>query len=169
MKLFIACCISAFTASFSTAPSLTVTSPAFSNNGKIPMMYTCEGKGTHPAVSVKNVPDNAKTLALILNDPDANAAGFVHWVTFNIPVGAMIEEGSGTPGTEGNNGRNQKGYTGPCPPAGTGVHHYHFMVYALDSKLDLAEGANKMQLMEAMKGHIVAQGELVGLYQKGGQ
>ena len=164
-----ACAISTVPAVANNTPmadtTLYITSNSFPANGSIPGKYSCEGQNIHPALEVKGTPSATQTLALILDDPDAKG-GFVHWVTFNIKPGETIMEG-GSPGIEGNNGSGKKGYTGPCPPAGSGVHHYHFRVYALDATLDLPEGADRSQLEAAMKGHILAQGDLVGLYQKG--
>jgi Raf kinase inhibitor-like YbhB/YbcL family protein len=124
-------------------------------------------KNINPPIVVKNVPVRTQTLALILEDPDASKGTFDHWVAWNILPDHVITEGS-SPGTEGNNGAGKKGYTGPCPLPGTGIHHYHFHIYALDTQLDLKSGAGKAQLKAAMKGHILAEGELVGLCQKRG-
>jgi len=146
-----------------TSPKLEVSSTAFKHNGSIPSDYTCEGKNINPALEIKNIPTAAKSLAVIMDDPDAPNGTFVHWVTWNLPVKEIIPENS-SPGTEGNNGRGNKGYMGPCPPSGT--HHYHFKVYALDTSLDLKAGATKAELESAMKSHILAQGETVGVYKK---
>jgi len=144
--------------------TLEVSSPSFKNGGYIPITFSCEGKNINPALEVKNIPSGAKTIALILDDPDAVSGTFVHWVAYNIDPGTMIKENS-SPGTEGKNGKGNKGYTGPCTPD-TKVHHYHFKVYALDAKLDLGNSSTKADLETAMKGHILAQGELIGLYKK---
>jgi len=143
--------------------TLQVSSSSFKENTMIPSKYTCEGENISPALAIKNIPKQAKTLALIADDPDAPNGGFVHWVAFNVDPAGTIKEHT-EPGTKGKNGAGKNGYMGPCPPSGT--HHYHFRVYALDSKLDLEEGATKAQLEKAMHGHILAQGELVGLYKK---
>src|SRR4030095_4782705 len=146
-----------------TAATLQVSSSAFKDNGVIPVKYTCEGENINPAISVQNIPQQTKSLALILDDPDAPNGGFNHWIMWNIDPSATINENS-APGTQGKNGAGKISYTGPCPPSGT--HHYHFKVYALDTKLDLESGADKTQLENAIKGHIVVSGELIGLYKK---
>jgi len=155
-------------ASFKTATTLTVTSSSFQNNGSIPSKYTCEGKQINPPVQVKGLPVGAKSLALILHDPDAPMqGGFTHWVMYNIPVSGKIDEDY-KGADQGLNGAKKAGYIGMCPP--TGTHHYHFMVYALDTELKLDKTTtDKAALEKAMQGHILAQGDLVGLYKKQGQ
>jgi len=143
--------------------TLQVSSPSFKNGDYIPTMYTCEGQSINPPLEIQGIPQGTRTLALIMDDPDAPAGTFDHWVIWNIEPAKTIRENS-APGTEGSNGKGAKGYTGPCPPAGTGLHHYHFKVYALNTKLDLQTGVKKADLESAMKGHILGQGELVGLY-----
>jgi Raf kinase inhibitor-like YbhB/YbcL family protein len=147
-----------------TNATLTVTSSSFGQGGMIPSKFTCEGENSSPALHIQGIPANAKSLAIILNDPDAPMkGGFTHWVAFNIDPAADIPE-KFNGGVEAMNGAGKAGYIGPCPP--TGTHHYHFMVYALDAKLDLAKSANKEQLEKAIEGHVLAQGELIGLYKK---
>ncbi|HLY71556.1 MAG TPA: YbhB/YbcL family Raf kinase inhibitor-like protein [Puia sp.] len=141
--------------------TLQVTSPAFKNNDFIPVKYTCEGDNISPQLNIDGIPQGTKTLAVTVSDPDAG--NVVHWVQWNIAPSAIIPE-KVTDGMMGNNVRSKPGYTGPCPPAG--VHHYHFMIYALDSSLSIPAGSSKSDLEAAMQGHILAQGELVGLYQK---
>jgi Raf kinase inhibitor-like YbhB/YbcL family protein len=143
--------------------TLQVSSPSFPANGMIPSKYTCEGASTSPAISVKNIPDGTRSLALTVFDPDAPNGGMLHWIMWNIDPNAPIGENS-APGIQGKNGKGDNMYTGPCPP--TGTHHYHFTVYALDTRLDLDKGSGKTELLEAMKGHILSSGELVGLYKK---
>lgn len=144
--------------------TLTVGSPAFGANMMIPVKYTCEGAGISPALHVGGFPEQTKTIAIIMHDPDAgHAGGFTHWVAFNIEPMRNIPEGY-KGGVQGLNGSGKAGYTGPCPPNGT--HHYHFMVYALDTRLDLSAQAGKADLEKAMHGHILAKGDLVGLYSK---
>ena len=121
-------------ASFTGQTKLTVTSTSFTDNGNIPSKYTCEGTQTSPALNVTGVPSGAKSLALILHDPDAGKDGFTHWVVWNIAVdGNIPEDFKGA--EQGFNGAKKSGYTGMCPP--TGTHHYHFKVYALDTQLTL--------------------------------
>ncbi|HTQ29054.1 MAG TPA: YbhB/YbcL family Raf kinase inhibitor-like protein, partial [Puia sp.] len=117
------------------SPALTVSSPDFSANGMIPSKFTCEGENSSPALHIGGMPGNTKCLAIILHDPDAPLqGGFTHWVAFNIDPKADIPA-KFNGGVQAMNGANHAGYIGPCPPSGT--HHYHFMVYALDQKLDL--------------------------------
>jgi len=142
---------------------LTVKSPAFANNGMIPAKYTCSGANINPAISVGDIPTGALSLALIVDDPDAPKGTVDHWVMWNIPISGSISEDS-APGVQGLNTKNENKYMGPCPPSGT--HHYHFKVYALDTKLDLPDTTDKAALMKAMDSHILASGELVGLYKK---
>ncbi len=141
--------------------SLKISSPAFSQNGFIPDKYSCHGENINPALAINGIPKDTKSLALVVDDPDAPRGTFDHWVVWNIPVAGIIEANS-NPGQAGKNGAGQNAYTGPCPPSGT--HHYHFKVYALDALLDLKAGADKKALEEAIKGHILADGELVGLF-----
>lgn len=159
MKTFILLLIIAMVAN----KSLTVKSPAFGNNESIPSKYSCDGSNINPEITIKDIPEEARSLAIIMDDPDAPGGNFDHWLMWNIPVKDRIEENS-APGVEGKNGRNENKYTGPCPPSGT--HHYHFKVYALDSKLDLSTGADKNMLLKAMDKHILASGELVGLFKR---
>jgi Raf kinase inhibitor-like YbhB/YbcL family protein len=141
--------------------TLRVSSPAFLPNGFIPEKYSCKGQSINPPLTIKNIPAGTKTLALIVDDPDAPKGTFDHWIMWNIEPAETIKENT-APGTQGKNGRGQNAYTGPCPPSGT--HHYHFKVYSLDTRLDLGMDAGKAQLEKAMEGHIIAQGELIGLY-----
>lgn len=142
---------------------LKVYSTVFSHNGHIPPEYTCDGKNINPPIEVDNLPEGTKTLALIMEDPDAPRQTFDHWVVWNIsPAEAITEES--VPGISGTNSFGHTGYGGPCPPSG--AHRYFFRVYALDKKLDLIAGATKEELHESMHDHILAQGELMGYYQK---
>ena len=143
-----------------------ISSPEFSDNGFIPAKFTCEGKEINPCLEISGIPADAKELALIVDDPDAPAGTFVHWVVYNIPILGLIEEDS-IPGTRGVNTVNEKSYHGPCPPSGT--HRYFFKIYALDEKLNLREGLSKGGLERAMQGHIIDKAELVGLYQRSKQ
>ena len=142
---------------------LTVKSSAFNHNDFIPAKYTCDGANISPDMTIGNIPQSAQTLALIMDDPDAPKGTFDHWIMWNIPVTTTIAENS-APGLQGQNGKKENKYTGPCPPSG--IHHYHFKIYALDVRLGLGAGADKKALMDAMKGHILAQGEMVGLYKR---
>ena len=150
---------------FFNSPELKISSTSFENNGPIPAKYSCEGKEVSPPLLINNIPSGVKSLAIILHDPDAPMqGGFTHWVVWNIePVDNKIPENF-KGAEQGLNGAKQTGYKGMCPPSGT--HHYHFRVYALDAKLNLQEATDKAALEAAMKGHILASGELVGLYKK---
>lgn len=143
--------------------SLTVQSSAFADNNYIPARYTCEGLNHNPSLFINNIPANAQSLALIMDDTDSPNGPFVHWVMWNIPVEEKIAENS-APGIQGQNSRKENKYTGPCPP--NGIHSYHFRIYALDNKINLPESGNKEDLLKAMEGHILTSGELVGLYKK---
>lgn len=147
--------------------NLTVTSSAFKNSEKIPKKYTCDGKDISPPLTVSGVPKEAKSLALIVDDPDAPVGLWVHWVVWNIdPKTTEIPEGSVPAGAQqGKNDFQRLTYGGPCPPSGT--HRYFFKVYALDMMLNLAANSTKTDLEKAMKGHIIAEGQLIGLYKRG--
>ncbi|MEA2053353.1 MAG: YbhB/YbcL family Raf kinase inhibitor-like protein [Euryarchaeota archaeon] len=141
-----------------------LTSPEFENGNKIPRKFTCEGGDFNPALIIEDIPAGTKSLALIVDDPDAPRGTWVHWVSFNIPVVSQIDEDS-IPGKQGINDFGRKDYGGPCPPSGT--HRYFFKLYALDTVLDLNEGINKEVLEEAVEDYIVDKAELIGLYKKG--
>jgi Raf kinase inhibitor-like YbhB/YbcL family protein len=144
--------------------SLMVTSPSFGANAMIPMKYTCEGASISPELHLGDIPAATKSLAIIMHDPDApHPGGFTHWTVWNIDPMRVIPE-SFKGGVQGLNGAGKAGYTGPCPP--TGTHHYHFVVYALDTRLDLNANSGKDELEKAVQGHILARGELVGLYKR---
>jgi len=150
--------------------TLTITSPAFESGGRIPRINSCDGKDRSPALAWSGVPASAKTLALICDDPDAPVGTWVHWVLYDLPAGqAGLVEGIPTsPMLEGGarqglNGWSRTGYGGPCPPPGK-PHRYFFRLYALDAALSLSPGATKQEVLDAMKGHVVGQGELMGTY-----
>jgi Raf kinase inhibitor-like YbhB/YbcL family protein len=141
---------------------LIVKSPAFEHNKLIPSKYSCNGEEISPPITIEGIPSQTKTLALILDDPDAPRGTFDHWIVWNISPSDKIAE-NGVPGTQGLNSAGQQSYIGMCPPSGT--HRYFFKVYALDTKLDLKSASTKKKDLEkAMQGHILAKGELIGLY-----
>lgn len=153
-----------------TLLALTVTSSSFSDGDMIPPKFTCDGGDVSPQLTVSAPPAGARSLALIVDDPDAPAGSFVHWVAFNLPAGlrdlpegasARLENMQGA--VQGKNDFDRTGYGGPCPP-GRKPHHYVFRVYALDSMLQLPEGATRSEVAGAVKGHVLAEGKLVGLY-----
>lgn len=146
--------------------SMQITSPAFKHNEYMPVKYTCEGEDINPSLVISGIPEDARGLALIMDDPDAPMGVWVHWVVFNIPVVKRIEEDS-VPGELGITNSGRRDYHGPCPPSGT--HRYFFKIYALDTKLNLSAGISKGQLEKAMQGHILDKAELIGLYQRKGK
>ncbi|HKS03796.1 MAG TPA: YbhB/YbcL family Raf kinase inhibitor-like protein [Chthoniobacterales bacterium] len=142
---------------------LKITSSAFQQGGNIPSKFTCDGSDTSPPLQMTGIPSNAKTLVLIADDPDAPGGLFTHWLVWNIPPQTdIIAEGSSPKGVPGANDFGKPGYRGPCPPPGT--HRYSFKIFALDRELELRPGAKRSEVNAAMKGHVVAQGELVGHY-----
>ena len=144
---------------------LKVTSSAFQEGGNIPSKFTCDGSDTSPSLQITGVPSEAKSLVLIADDPDAPGGLFTHWLVWNIPSQTnSIAEGSAPNGVQGANDFGKSGYRGPCPPAG--VHRYSFKIFALDRELELRSGAKRSQVNAAMKGHVIAQGELVGRYSR---
>jgi len=140
-----------------------VTSSAFHEGGNIPSKFTCDVSDTSPPLQIAGVPSGAKSLVLIVDDPDAPGGLFTHWLAWNIPPQTgSIAEGSAPKGAQGANDFGKSGYRGPCPPPGT--HRYSFKIFALDRELELGSGAKRSQVDAAMKGHVIAQGELVGRY-----
>ncbi|HTP03965.1 MAG TPA: YbhB/YbcL family Raf kinase inhibitor-like protein [Nitrospirota bacterium] len=146
--------------------TLKLSSPAFKHNDSIPSKYTCDGADVNPPLVIENTPLTTKSLALIVDDPDAPAGNWVHWVVWNIdPTIVEIRENTAPSGAlQGINDFRKHDYGGPCPPSGT--HRYFFKLYALDMMLNLGPKANKAELERAMKGHIIVQGELIGLYRR---
>jgi Raf kinase inhibitor-like YbhB/YbcL family protein len=142
---------------------LIVSSPAFENKKLIPSKYTCDGDNVNPPLTIEDVPEKTKSLVLIVDDPDAPMGTWDHWIVWNIPPTNTIKENT-VPGTEGINDFRKHSYGGPCPPGGT--HRYFFKIYALDTKLDLNSNSRKKDVEKAMQGHILAKGELVGLYHR---
>ena len=142
-----------------------ITSSAFQEGGNIPSKFSCDGADTSPPLQIADVPSRAKSLVLIVDDPDAPSGLFTHWTAWNIsPQTSTIAEGSPSKGVQGTNDFGKSGYGGPCPPSGT--HRYYFKIFALDRELDLPSGAKRGQLDAAMKGHVIAQGELMGRYSR---
>jgi Raf kinase inhibitor-like YbhB/YbcL family protein len=152
--------------------SISITSPEFKKGEKIPPRFTGDGDNISPRLEWSNIPENTKSLALIMDDPDAPGGTFVHWVIFNMPADStglpeaaacepQLPDGS----LQGRNSAGGTGYYGPYPPAGS-RHRYYFSLYALDEKLDLKVRSSKEQLVKAMEGHILDQGRLFGIYQR---
>jgi Raf kinase inhibitor-like YbhB/YbcL family protein len=152
-----------------------ITSPAFEQGREIPARYTCEGEDVSPPLAWSEIPSGAKTLALIVDDPDAPDPAkpqrtYVHWVVYDIPVSAAsLKENASKGGmpkgaVQGKNDWGKAEYGGPCPPIGR--HRYFFKLYALDTELTGLSAGTKADLERAMKGHVVGNGELIGTYQK---
>ncbi len=142
-----------------------LTSPEFMHNENIPKEFTCDSSDVSPPLVISDVPKNAKTLALIMDDPDAPIGTFVHWVVWNIPSDTkQIKKGEEPSGIQGKTGFGRGGYGGPCPPSGT--HRYFFKLYALDAELGIPKGSSKKELENAMEGHIIGKTELVGNYKR---
>ena len=144
-----------------------ISSTAFGQNGQIPAKYTCDGADINPPLAFEAVPSGAKSLALIVDDPDAPMGTWVHWVVWNIdPKTRGIAENSIAQGAmQGTTDFGKRVYGGPCPPSGT--HRYFFKLYALDLVPDMKAGARKADLEAAMKGHILEETQLMGLYKRG--
>jgi len=147
-------------------------STAFQDGERIPAKYTCEGQDISPPLTWNGIPEQTQSLALIMDDPDAPGGIFTHWVIFNMPpdsrqlpqaVATQSQLPSGA--LQGKNDFGRLGYGGPCPPPGY-PHRYRFTLYALDQQLELKAGASKKQLLNAIKGHTLAQGQLTGTYQR---
>ena len=142
-----------------------ITSSAFQQGANIPPKFSCDGPNTSPPLQIADIPTEAKSVVLIVDDPDAPGGLFTHWAVWNIsPQTSTIAEGSTPKGVQGTNDFGKSGYGGPCPPSG--MHRYYFKIFALDRELDLPFGAKRSQLEAAMKGHVIAQGELIGRYSR---
>jgi hypothetical protein len=151
--------------------SMEITSTAFANEGMIPRRFTCDGEDISPPFNWRGVPPEAKSLALIADDPDAPRKTWVHWVVYNLPAGSgglaenvPPEKTIAGGGRQGTSDFGRIGYGGPCPPSGT--HRYFFKFYALDAELGLPPGATKEELLQAMAGHVLAEGQLMGRYRR---
>jgi len=145
---------------------LTVSSAAFAEGAAIGAKYTCDGADVSPPLAIGITPAGTRSLALIMDDPDAPVGTWVHWVAWNIPAQtkAIPENGLPADASQGRNGWNRNGYGGPCPPSGT--HRYFFKLYALDTTLTLPPSATKADLERAMQGHVLAAGQLMGTYKR---
>ncbi|MGB8682357.1 MAG: YbhB/YbcL family Raf kinase inhibitor-like protein [Candidatus Binatus sp.] len=151
---------------------LSLTSTAFARGSAIPTDYACTGDDRSPALSWSNAPDATKSFVLIVEDPDAPGGTFIHWVAYNIPA-QITSLPTGVPqtteiaggGKNGVNGFDHIGYNGPCPPPGK-MHHYHFRLFALDSRLTPGDNARADAVESAMKGHVIATAELIGTFER---
>ena len=145
--------------------NMILSSSAFENNGTIPSEFTCDGSNVSPPLSISGVPKNAQSLALIMDDPDAPMGTFTHWTVWNIPTGkSQFSKGEKISFPQGVTSFGKPVYGGPCPPSG--IHRYFFKLYALDSSLDIVDGASRKDLEKAMSDHIISQGILVGKYSR---
>src|SRR5215831_1535953 len=127
--------------------NLEIQSAAFASNGHVPSKYTCDGENVNPPLEISDIPEDTKSLALIVEDPDAPGGLFIHWLLWNLSPDEQIPERTNE-GVSGINDFGRTGYGGPCPPSGT--HHYHFKIYALDMELHLTAGENRAALLESM-------------------
>lgn len=162
-----------FAARAATRPAdLSISTPSFPNGGGIAKKFTCSGADVSPQFSWTEPPAGTKTFALLVDDPDAPAGNWNHWAIWNLPASARsLPEGAGKSARlpdrsqQGMNDFRKVGYNGPCPPANK-THHYHFKLYALDTRLNLKADAGKPELEAAMKGHILAQAEWMGTFHR---
>lgn len=148
--------------------AMKLTSTAFKAGDAIPRKYSGEGEDISPPLAWTGAPEGAREFALVCDDPDApTPKPWVHWVVYRLPAGTTaLAEGDPGGALEGRNDFGRTGYGGPMPPKGHGTHRYHFRIYALDAPLALEAGATKEELLAAMKGHVLAEGELVGTYKR---
>ncbi len=144
--------------------TMTITSSAFDHNGTLPSKYTCDGQNVSPPLTISGVPSGTKSIALVVDDPDAPMGTFTHWIAWNIdPIHADIPEAGAPPGAvQGCNSADTTGYIGACPPSGT--HRYFFRAFALSGFLDLDASADREKLRAAMEGKVLGQAELMGTY-----
>ncbi|MGH7481987.1 MAG: YbhB/YbcL family Raf kinase inhibitor-like protein [Longimicrobiales bacterium] len=152
-----------------------ITSSAFENDRAIPTIHTCDGDDTSPPLAFEDVPADARSLALIVDDPDAPGKVWVHWLAWNlaaamdglpanVPKTSVVEELEGL--RQGKTDFDSVGYGGPCPPPGHGTHHYRFTLYALDGHIDLEAGATRRALEARLEGHVIEEARLVGTYER---
>lgn len=152
------------TAATPPAPTLALTSPAFAYGAPIPVRYTCDGEDTSPPLSWSTPPPETRSLVLLVEDPDAPMGTWIHWLVYDIPPSQQaLPEGVSGVGTPGRNSWQRTGYGGPCPPPGK-PHRYFFRLFALDAVLSLPAGATWPQAQQVMSGHLLAQGEWMGVY-----
>jgi Raf kinase inhibitor-like YbhB/YbcL family protein len=157
------------------AQTIRLRSSAFEEGGTIPKVHTCDGQGTSPPLAWSEVPASARSLALVVEDPDAPMGTFTHWILFNVPPDVKELPGGlsgeeqirigpeGPSARQGKNGFGKVGYGGPCPPKGS-THHYVFRLYALDQTVEPAQAASREALLRVMKGHVIAEGRLTGTF-----
>ncbi len=161
--IFSVACGCAWAADEKGGSSMKITSPDFKNNEFIPKKFSGEGQDINPALVIENVPETARSLVLIVDDPDAPIGLWTHWVVYDMPVTAAIAENT-IPGEQGLNTAGELNYHGPMPPSGT--HRYFFKIFALDIGLGLPEGVSREAVEKAMHGHVLDKAEIVGLYKR---
>jgi Raf kinase inhibitor-like YbhB/YbcL family protein len=146
--------------------SLEIVSAVFRDGNPIPPQYTCKGQNVNPPINILNAPKATQSITLIMHDPDATSGDFLHWLVWDIPPGTENISVNSVPigARQGANGAGQTGYTGPCPPQGTGTHRYLFDFYALDTTLDLPDNAKQEDVIQAQKGHVLAHAVLMGTF-----
>lgn len=148
---------------------LELISPAFRDGEPIPPQFSCRGQNISPPLNIFNVPPQTRSMAIIMHDPDAVSGDFTHWLIWDIPASCETIAVSSVPvgAIQGVNDSGKRGYTGPCPPSGTGIHRYIFELYALDNVLNLASGSTRQELEEAVRGHTLGSATLTGLFSDG--
>lgn len=158
--------LSTITSGAAGTGKLRISSPAFRSHDNIPVQYTCDGSDINPPLLIEGIPGQSKSLALIVDDPDAPMGTWVHWVVWNMdPKTSEIKENNvPEKSSQGINDFRKHEYGGPCPPSGT--HRYFFKLYALDTVLNISPDSKKADLEKAMKGHILSQTDLIGLYKR---
>lgn len=145
--------------------TLSISSTAFKNEADVPSKYTCDGEDINPPLRISGMPEGAKTMVLIVDDPDAPVGVWDHWIVWNIPADTTSIPEDSVPGVQGINSWGRNDWGGPCPPSGT--HRYIFKLYALDVELDIEAESDKTDLETAMEGHVLEQAELIGKYSRG--
>jgi hypothetical protein len=146
-------------------PMIKISSPVFKNNEMIPKKFTCDGENISPPLKIENIPQSTKSLALIVDDPDAPKGTFVHWIVWGIsPKQTQFSVGEKGKFSQGTNDAGKQGYIGPCPPSGT--HRYMFKIYALDTKIDISAKSKKKDLQNVINGHILQSTTLIGKYSR---
>ena len=141
---------------------------AFKNGERIPIKYTADGEDVNPLIEISVVPENAKSLVLIVDDPDAPAGTWVHWVVWNIPANIQMIKENSIPdnAVQGKNSWGKNEYGGPSPPRGSGIHRYFFKIYVLDTDLSLEKNADKKSVENAIQGHVLDKSEIIGVYSR---
>jgi Raf kinase inhibitor-like YbhB/YbcL family protein len=140
-----------------------ISSPAFSDNGFIPVKYTCDGDNINPQLNIERIPDKTKSLVLIVEDPDAPSGIWTHWILYDIPLNTTRIDENSAPGKQGKNTSNHMAYSGPCPP-GKKPHRYFFRLYALDIRLEVPYGVNRPQIDAIILTHVLETAEIMGYY-----